>query len=257
MLCNLIDNGKSKWIVLLHCVCGNEKVFKHQMNMLNKYYNIAVIRLAGHDIKSTISEATFDYVVEEIRKFVVEKNCKIDIIGISMGAMIAAKYIIEHQDDVENAYLIGNIYGFSVPLLKWGYMALIKINKILPRALYMNAITKLILPYKHQQYQRKRLYATSRRISKEFLYAWMNEMGKFIMHGKKYLALVSNSSVNVRHIYGEKDIMFLGWLKKRYDLCQDMSLYIIDGVGHLCNMENPKEVNVLIEGDNHENNSNH
>ena len=257
MIYNLTDNGKSKWIVLLHCVCGNEKVFKYQMDILNKYYNILVIRLAGHDIDSKISEATFDFVIEEIHKFVVEKNCKIDIMGLSMGAMIATKYVLKYKDDVENTYLIGNIYGFSVPLFKWGYMTLLKINKILPRSVYMYVITRLILPYKSQQYQRKRLYATSRRISKEFLYAWMNEMGKFIMQGKEYLTLISNSSVNVRHIYGENDTMFLGWLKKRSNKFHNISLHIIDGVGHLCNMENPNQVNTIVEGDNVEKISSH
>lgn len=257
MIYNLIDNCKKKWIVLLHCVCGNENVFKYQMEMLNKHYNIVVIRLAGYDIDSQISEATFEFVVEEIHKFVVEKNCRIDIMGLSIGAMIATKYILKYGDEVENSYLIGNIYGFSIPLFRLGYMTLLKINKVLPRAVYMYAITRLILPYKSQKQQRKILYTTSKRMKEEFLYSWMNEMGIFITHGKEYFKQISDSFVNIRHIYGANDIMFLGWLKKRNQGRHNIQLHIIEDAGHLCNMEKPNQVNTIIEGDNSENASSH
>lgn len=252
MLYNLIDNGKPKWIVLLHCVCGNEKVFKNQMDLLNKHYNILVIRFAGHDIESNKNEATFDYVIQEVREFVSKQGCKIDIMGLSMGAMIATKYICQYPNDVENAYLIGNIYGFSVPLFKLGYRILMKINKILPRFIYMYVITRLILPYKSQEHQRKKLYASSRRMSKHFLYAWMNEMGTFIIKGEAYLKCVSGKGVNIRHIYGSNDKIFLNWTKKKTKNLTNFKLNIIAGAGHLCNIEQPEQVNIIIEGDNFE-----
>ncbi len=247
MIYNEIDNKKSRWLVLLHCVCGNEKVFKNQMDLLNKHYNILVIRLAGHGIKSEINEATFDFVINEIHDFTLRKNCKVDILGISIGAMIATKYISIYPQTVEKLYLIGNIYGFSIPFFKTGYIIVTKLNKLLSKSLYMYFITKVILPGKTQNKQRKRLYINSKKMESEFLYSWMSEMLKFILDGKKYLNTTIDNQLKIQLIYGEKDKIFLDWVKFKLRKNQNVKIHLIKEAGHLCNIDNPEYINKIIE----------
>jgi len=247
-----INNNKEKWIVLIHCVCGNEKIFQKQLADLSKLYNIAILRLAGHQLESDIKEATIDSAIEEIHEFALKKNTKVDVFGISLGSMIASKYIVKYPNDVRNCYLLGNIFGFSIPLIKLGYMFLVKINKFIPRSIYMYFITKAILPGKCQNMQRKKLYHSSQNMKGDFLYAWMKEMGKYIKNGKNNLEGVLNSKVRVRIIYGAKDYMFFNWTKKRINVCNQNKLYIIENAGHLCNIEKPELVNKIIEEDNNE-----
>ncbi len=254
MIYKEIDNKKNKWIVLIHCVCGNEKIFNEQLSLLKQYYNIAIVRLAGHEIDSKINEATFSYVVEKIRDFVLKKRTKIDLLGVSIGAMIATKYLTIYPDDVNKAYLIGNIYGFSLPLFKTGYMLLTRVNKLLPRSVYMYFITKLILPGKKEHSQRKKLYKYSLKMKPEFLYLWMSEMGKFILQGEGYLnvTLSNNNNNNIKLIYGEHDNMFLNWVKKRLKGRDKSILHIMKDSGHLCNIDNPNSINTIIKEDNDE-----
>lgn len=250
MIYNEIDNNKNRWIILIHCVCGNENIFKKQMDMLNKHYNIAVVRLPGHGIKSEIKEATFDFVIQNIHEFVLRKKCRVEILGVSIGAMIATKYISIYPEDVIRIYAIGNIYGFSTPFFKTGYMVLDKLKKILPSAVYMYFITKVILPGKKQKEQRKKLYENSMKMKKEFLYSWMHEMAKFIIQGKIYFEVTLNNISNISLIYGRSDKIFLGWVKRsgKTGLVQ-----IIEDAGHLCNIDKPDLVNTIIEEDFYEN----
>ena len=252
MIYKEIDNKKKKWIVLIHCVCGNEKIFNNQISLLNKYYNVAIIRLAGHEIDSEIYEATFDYVVQELHNFVLNKRSKIDVLSVSLGAMIATKYISIYPNDVNNVYLIGNIYGFSLPILKVGYLTLTRINKLLPRRIYMYFITKLILPGKKQHFQRKKLYKYSLKMKAEFLYSWMREMGYFILEGKKYFDVTLSNKSNINLIYGENDNMFLKWVEKNIKGGDKSILHVVKGAGHLCNMDNPSIINTIIKEDNYE-----
>ncbi len=250
MIYKEIDNGMNKWIILIHCICGNEKIFLKQLRSLKKTHNIAMLRLPGHYIDSNLNEATFESVIEEIHKFVLEKGQKVDIMGVSLGAMIATDYIIKYGNDIENAYLIGNIYGFSIPMLKTAYMLLLKVNRIIPRSIYMYFITRAILPGEKQSYQRGKLYACSRRINKEFLYAWMKEMGSFIKNGKEKFIKTCQINVNVKLIYGSKDYMFLKWVTKRINSNNEGKLKIIKDAGHLCNLEQASKINEIIRKDN-------
>lgn len=247
MIYKEIYNNKKKWIVLIHCVCGNEKIFNKQIDTLKEIYNIVILRLAGHEIHSKLHEATFDYVVEELHKISIAKESKINLMGVSLGAMIATKYIAKYPEDISNAYLIGNIYGFSIPLFKVGYIMLTRINKVLPRRLYMYFITKFILPSKHQKTQRNKLYKYSLKMDSKFLYAWMKEMGNFILKGKENFDLTLSNKNNIYLIYGEKDNMFLGWVKKRIKDEQRSILNIIKDAGHLCNIDSPSDINTIIK----------
>jgi len=246
MIYKEIYNNKKKWIVLIHCVCGNEKIFNNQITVLKENYNIVILRLAGHEIHSKLHEATFAYVVEELHKIALSKQSKIDLMGVSLGAMIATKYITKYPDDVKNAYLIGNIYGFSIPLFKVGYIMLTKISKVLPRRLYMYFITKFILPSKHLKTQRNKLYKYSLKMDSAFLYSWMKEMGNFILKGKEYFDLTLSSKNSIYLIYGEKDNMFLEWVKKRLQGEDKSILHVVKGSGHLCNIDNPNDINTIV-----------
>jgi len=249
MIYNEINNKKNRWIILIHCVCGNENIFNQQIDMLSKHYNIAVIRLAGHEFECDIKKATFDAVIEDIHEFVLKKGNKVDVLGVSIGAMIATKYILKYPEDVSKIYAIGNIYGFSIPFFKTGYILLDKVKKILPRKVYMYFITKVILPGKSQKEQRKNLYENSRKMKKEFLYSWMHEMALFIINGQNYFEQTLKNISKISLIYGKRDNVFLGWVKTR---CQNNIIHIVKGAGHLCNMDNPSLVNIIIEEGFHE-----
>lgn len=156
MIYRVLNNDKKEWLILIHCICGTEKIFQNQFETLCKRYNLVIIRLAGHDIKSQIEECTINYTMEEINDFVTSNNIIVDIIGISLGAMIASTFVARYPQKARNAYLVGTIYGFSVPLFKQGYMLLTNLKKLIPRSFYMFFLTYIILPGKNEIFQRKK-----------------------------------------------------------------------------------------------------
>ncbi len=193
MIYKIIDNNNGKYIILIHCVCGNEKIFKNQIQELSKRYNIIIVRLAGHEIESEISEISIDCTIKEIYNFILKNKIKkVDILGSSLGAMIASKYATIYPDTVKNLYLEGTIYRFSIPIMNLLYFLLIKIKNFLPRFLYMFFITYILLPHNKQKEQRKALYNYSLYMKKESLFKWMDEMYFFIKNGKSELLSVNN-----------------------------------------------------------------
>lgn len=77
------------------------------------------------------------------------------------------------------------------------------------------------------------------------LYKWMEEMGQFILIGKKNLQLISESRVNVQLVYGSKDKIFSGYTKQH--LKNSDLIYIVENEGHLCNISAPEKINKLME----------
>ena len=222
------------------------------MNVLNKIYNIIVIRLAGHEISSRLDEASISYVVEEINEYITRKNIKVDILGVSLGAMIASKFALKYHSKVGKVYMIGPIFGFSIPFFKIGYLMLLKLRRILPRCIYMYFITFAILPGKSEKAQRIKLYNSSKNMDKQFLYSWMEQMGAFILKGEQNLKLTINSQADIKIIYGSKDKIFLGFVKSRLNILQMKKLKIVYGHGHLCNISASNIINKIIEDDDYE-----
>lgn len=248
MIYRIFNSDKDRYIVLIHCVCGNEKIFKSQIEDLASRYNIIIVRLAGHDIYSDIREASIDYVAKEIYDFIVANGIrKVDILGVSLGSMIASRYATLYPQTVSNLYLEGAIYRFSLFILNFMYLFFIKINRILPRRLYMLFITYALLPDKSEKQQREKLYNYSLHMKKDFLYKWMKEMGRFIKAGKKELLAVNNLNMNVLFIYGERDRMFFDYIKKVLKKHDSLKKIIaLKGAGHLCNMQKKEDFNKII-----------
>jgi len=257
MIYKEINNSKNRWIVLIHCVCGTENIFKYQMDMLSKYYNLIIVRLAGHGVASKNVEASIDYTVDEIYKYVQEKNIIVDVMGVSLGAMIASRFYTKYSKCIGKVYLIGAIYGFSYPLFKTGYYMLMKLKRFIPRSLYMFGITGFILPSYVEKEQRKKLFFNAQKMDKYFLFAWMEEMGNFIQYGKKNLSDAIKINGNIEFIYGEKDKIFLNFVKRNISKEYLPNLVLLKGQGHLCNISNFEKFNCLIEGDANEKVANH
>lgn len=247
MIYKVIDNNKEKWIVLIHCVCGNEHIFDLQMETLNNRYNIIVIRLDGHGIEHGLQNAKMKSAVEEIHNYIISKGiCKVDILGLSLGAMIANLYVESHPETVSKVFLTGMIYNFSYKFFEIMYMILMKVKFFIPRSIYMFLITYLLLPSKCEKKQRKELYTSSLRMSKKYLYSWMEEMALFIKNADYYMSAISKS--NVICIYGEKDKIFLNYTQKQVlDKEYKINIVVLKNAGHICNISNSYEFNRFIK----------
>ena len=240
MIKNIIDNKKNKWIVLIHPMGGTEKLFYEQIPVLSEKYNIVCIRLAGHTRESSVKDATFESAINEIHNFASEKNTKIDILGVSLGAMITTNYLEKYSEDVEKVYLISPVYGFSSKFLTLGYYVTNKIKKIIPRSLYMHLIVAFVLNNKEEKSFKKNFYEFTTRMDKSILYKWFDEITTFLKNKNKNIELLKKYD-NVKLIYGEKDKLFLNFTKKYIN-----GIKIIKNAGHLCNITNYEEFNKIL-----------
>lgn len=242
-------NQKDKWILMIHCICGNENIFKYQFKILSKEYNLILVRLPGHFEDVIQSKVSFKYVIENIHDYVTKKKIKkIDIMGISLGAMIASDYISKYPEEVENTILIGSIYNFSIHFFRFLYRILICIDKFLPRRIYMFLITYILLPSYVERKQRKKLFRNSLRMNKKVLNKWMYEMYIFMKSSEKKIKNVFDTESKVTFIYGEKDKIFLNYSKKILKkLEKESRLCIVHNSGHICNIQNFKEFNDILK----------
>lgn len=78
MYYKIIDNKKEKWIVLLHCICSNMRLFDNSLDMLCRNYNVLMIDLPGHgkskDCNDKINfESTALYIANIIKELQIRK----------------------------------------------------------------------------------------------------------------------------------------------------------------------------------------
>ena len=112
------ENGNDKTIVLLHGFGGNSKVWKYQIPLLAKYYNVLTIDLPSHhkdNIRLSELEVSLDSVAKEILavcdKYEVHNAT---FMGVSLGT-IFVKYIEAfYPDYVDFGILVGAVATVNV-----------------------------------------------------------------------------------------------------------------------------------------------
>ncbi len=245
----IINNDKKKYLLFLHCICGNNNIFIKQFPMFSSEYNFILIDLPGHgeslDYQFPFS---FDDVVLDIVSILNKENIEtIDIISLSLGTMIATKLCMYIPKRINKIVFTGCVFGFSYKLLAFLFSFFIKIKSMVPRRIYMFFITLLILPGKQSQERRNSLYRYSLYMQRNFLYNWLDIMQDFFIdYDLVYSKKLSSSDISKIYIAGSQDCIFSNKVLDSINQNPFNIIYILQSSSHLCNYDSETEFNNIV-----------
>jgi pimeloyl-ACP methyl ester carboxylesterase len=241
------SSGKERveWILFLHAAFVNHHMFQKQIDYFQDKYNILTLDIIGHGNSTKVRKG------ERIDKMSVwisdilkeEKNEKVHIVGISLGAVLAQDFANRYPDAVQSLSCFGgyDINHFDAKMQKENSVS------------QMFMMLKAIFSMKWFAESNKKISAYTLQAQNEFF-----EMN-ILFPKKSFMYLASLSSmVNVRQATPRTYPLLIGcgkhdipmelsavesW-KKREPECH---LMIFEEAGHCVNMDVPKQFHQVLE----------
>ncbi|MEH7441952.1 alpha/beta hydrolase [Bacillus sp. JJ1122] len=235
----------SEYVVLLHGIGGNSKIFYKQIKAYSKHFNVLAIHLPGHgdspDIESYKERFSFDLIVKEIAKTLDKLAIhKAHFVGISLGTIILHQLLKSNPDRVSSAVLGGAITSLN-RMAKF----LLKIAGLIKGAIpfmWLYRILALILMPKdnHKHSRRFFIHEAQKMLRNNFL-GWY----QLVAEVESIYTNVQNVKIPKLYISGAEDHMFVNELRADLQGDNHSELIILNQCGHVCNIEKAEEFNQL------------
>jgi pimeloyl-ACP methyl ester carboxylesterase/AcrR family transcriptional regulator len=245
-------------VLFLHGIGGSMTNWEQQLSVLGNHYHVAALNLRGYG-RSALGDTptTVDAYCDDIRRVMQAKGKKrLVLVGLSYGSWIATSFAMRHSDLLAGLVLAGGCTGMSeaAPQERENF----RIARALPLnagqtpADFAPAVIDMIAGPSVLEHQRAQMLHSMARITSETyrdaLNCFCNPPETFdfarlscpvLLFTGAYdklappteIRLVSERIVETRSAQG---------------LPGDVEFEVIAGAGHICNLEAPESVNLLL-----------
>lgn len=231
----IINNQKKEWILLIHSICANMHIFDDYINQLAYKYNIILVDLPGHGKSINVEVSNLDDVARRIVKILDENKIeKVDIWGISLGAIVANEIAYIFPKKVNLLLLEGAAFGFKNTFYKRMFCIFNKVNFLIFPTVYIHVFINLILKGKNRKKIIKKMAEYESTINKKNIKKWLK-----IMNIEYTTNIYNKIKLNSKRIYlmGEKDKIFIDSIRKNVVDNQNTKLVILKDKSHLCHLD--------------------
>ncbi|PYZ95021.1 hypothetical protein CR194_05775 [Salipaludibacillus keqinensis] len=234
---------KAPWVVLLHGIGGNSRIWYKQIKHFKKCFNVMTIDLPGHYPNPSMEKweegYSFDLCTDMIVNIMDKHHIKkAHFIGISLGSVIIHHLIKRYQDRMYAAVLGGMILKFntfSKILLSAGHM----VKKYVPYMWLYQMFAHIMMPRNNHKVSRSMFIEEAKKMKQEEFFRWF-EMTKYVQTISEN---IQKYHVPRLYISGSEDHLFIKFLKEHIPSDQASQLIELENCGHVCNLEKSAEFN--------------
>ncbi|MCP8616430.1 alpha/beta fold hydrolase [Salirhabdus salicampi] len=235
----------SDWIVFVHGIGGNHKIFYKQIDEMKEHYNLVLLDLPGHGVSADFhhDDDTLSLTCQLIVELLNTLNIKrAHFIGVSLGTIILQYMAMQCPDRFKSMVLAGSVGKW----LKWGEMVgrlslSTPIRKLLPYMVPYVLFAHIVMPKNNHKKSRDIFIREAQKLGAASYIRWAK-----VARDSVYIYSRLNEQKNripKLYISGAEDYMFLKGIK-RHVANEDFSkLYTINQCGHVCNIEKYEEFN--------------
>lgn len=239
------DNKSNETVVFLHGFGGNHRVWKHQIPILCKNYNILTIDLPSHNegnFKLTQIDISIKSVSLEIIKILNYYNITNAIfVGVSLGT-IFIKYIEEYFPCyVSKALMVGAVCDVGL-FLQIVVKTFSKIGNLLPANFVYTVFSKVLMPAKESKKSREIFCKYAKILNRHEFKAWMHIFKENFSFGKRFN---NKKHKNNLYIAGIKDYCFLKGIRSEVEQTKS-KLIVLQSCGHVCNIDQKEKFNQML-----------
>ena len=166
-----------RYIVLLHGFGGNNRVWKNQIPLLQKKFNVLAITLPSHgdsELKLSKMGSTLDVVVGEITQVLDERGIQRAVfMGVSLGTIFIKYMEMRCGSYIDKAILVGALGTVGKPLRR-AVNVFAKIGDKLPFPVVYRIMAKLFMPWKVSKTSRKVFCKCAKALNSQEFKAYMN-----------------------------------------------------------------------------------
>lgn len=245
------DNKKEETLVALHGIGGNAGCFLRQYKLFNKYFNVLFIDLPSHgkskeEKLSKMKNISFKSISDEICEVLDSLNIKqAHFIGLSLGTMVIHDMILTHKEKIKSIIQMGSVMQYNF-LYKTLLKIMLTMKNIFPYMTIYKLMVYGMMPSKEQKEARDLFIKSAQEsLDKIEFIAWFNIIVNYTKTHN--FEKIKNIKIPKLYIMGEKDFVFIKYVKSFVNKDNLSKLVSIKKAGHVCNIDNYKDVNDILE----------
>lgn len=236
----------NQFIVLLHGFGGNHRVWKHQIPLLQQYFNVLAIDLPSHNeenLKLTKMKNNIESICNEIICVLNKYNINNAIfMAVSLGTVFIKYIEIYYPQYIDYSIMVGAVCAVGT-FLTTSVNLFSVIGDKLPFSMVYSIFSKVLMPSKNSKQSRKVFRQCAKALNRHEFKAWMNIFKENFKLSEKYFKLVSNPK-NL-YIAGNLDLCFLKGIR-REAVGTNSRLVVFKHCGHICNIDQKIKFNSLL-----------
>ncbi|MEM9858704.1 MAG: alpha/beta hydrolase [Bacteroidota bacterium] len=238
---------KKSWVVFIHGAGGGSSAWQSQWEVFKKEFNVLAMDLRDHGKSKNIQPSkrryTFKLIADDILRILEhEKIQKAHFVTLSFGSVLIQDLSMRKPELVKSVILAGGV--FKANILVRGFIHLARFfNLFLSYPQMYRVFSKLLMPKERHRLSRRVYQIHATKISNEEYLRWLGLYSTFFLTLKRFYYQKINFPALV--IMGSDDYVFLKAAKAFAGYHHEVEIKVLQGAGHICNIDNPKDFNRL------------
>ncbi|MCG2588685.1 alpha/beta fold hydrolase [Rhodohalobacter sulfatireducens] len=243
------NSPEKDWVVFIHGAGGSSAIWFRQVKAYREEFNVLLVDLRGHGKSKEMSSLqTYykeKYTFKTVSKDVIETLNTNDIdrahfVGVSLGTIIIRTIAEMEPDRVISSVMCGAITRLNTRsrILVWlGHT----FKKIVPFMWLYRLFAWIIMPKKNHEESRLLFVNEAKNLARKEFLKWFRltyDVNPLLKYFKE-----REMEAPTLYVMGEEDHMFLPPVKKMIKDFDHSYLVVVDGSGHVVNVEKPEKFN--------------
>ncbi|MCA6074563.1 alpha/beta fold hydrolase [Fulvivirga sedimenti] len=241
------QDSRLPWAVFIHGAGGSIETWKYQTDAYQEHFRVLLLDLRDHGKSQSEGKNENSYTFELISSDILEVLFHLGIqravfISLSFGSVLLQDLSMRAPGMVRAAVMAGAIFRGNVPIRLFVAAARL-FNVFLPYRMMYSMFSYLLMPKDSHQRSRRIYRLQARKIDPEAYLRWVTLYDEFF----RLLTRFWNQQIEfpVMVVMGSDDYVFLKTAREFASKNRRVMIHEIDGAGHICNIDDPKEFNQI------------
>jgi pimeloyl-ACP methyl ester carboxylesterase len=235
------------WVVFIHGAGGAIETWKYQVEAFRPFFNLLLLDLRDHgrskNIEPHYDSYDFDVVTHDIIKVLDHYQIKkAHFVSLSLGSVILQRMNFLRPDLIDRMVMAGGIFKATIKMHFFVHSAK-ALNFILPYKTLYNIFSWVVLPRDNHRFSRMVFRRQFKRLTREEYLKWVGLYRHFFRALREYFYRPMDKLSLV--VMGDQDHVFIGAARKFAEVQKNVELTILEGCGHIVNIEYYEAFNQL------------
>ncbi|MEZ4984564.1 MAG: alpha/beta hydrolase [Saprospiraceae bacterium] len=237
------------WMVMIHGAGGSLVSWKHQVSGFKHLFNLLLLDLRDHgqskNLQPHFDTYDFDIVTDDIVRLLEHLAIpKAHFLSLSLGSIILQRLHEKKPDCIASMIMAGGVFKADWKIHFFAHSGKF-FSYIIPFRWIYDIFSWIVLPRKNHQPSRRLFRLQSQKLSSQEFLKWLGLYRDFFKVVKRFYRKRLETASLV--IMGGQDHVFLqAAIHFAHQQAHLAKLVILDGCGHICNIEQAKLFNTEV-----------